>query len=326
MTTPLLSTRHLTVAFGGAGGLFRAGGTVRAVTDVSFALYPGEALALVGESGSGKTSLARAILGLHPHSTGEIRFRGQDTARMTASERQAMRRAVQMVFQDPFGSLDPRLPIGAVIAEPLRIHGIGNRASRADRVRELLGLVGLPADAVNRYPHQFSGGQRQRVAIARALAPGPAAIIADEPLSALDMSIQSQILNLLSDLRGRLGVSYLLISHDLAAVHHLADRVAAMYLGRIVEVAPRDALFAAPAHPYSAALLDAVPRIGTGKRIPGHALIGDMPSPMAPPPGCAFHPRCPRALARCAEEVPALIRFDADREVACHNPLVAGGA
>lgn len=322
----LLEAKGLSVRFGVSAGMFAARRYVRAVSEVDLALLPGETLALVGESGSGKTTFARALLGLVGHSAGTIRFEGTDTSTMTRRETQAMRRVVQMVFQDPFGSLDPRLPVADIIAEPLRIHGIGSRAEHRERVAELLGLVGLPGDAANRYPHQFSGGQRQRIAIARALAPRPRVIIADEPLSALDVSIQSQILNLMGELRARVGISYLLISHDLAAVHHLADRVAAMYLGRVVEVAGREALFARPAHPYTRALLDSVPRIGAGRRMPGRALQGDIPSPMAPPPGCAFHPRCARASAVCREAVPVLQAVAAGHSAACHHPLVEGAA
>ena len=320
----MITASALSVRFAVGGGLFRPARHVQAVSDVSLTLHPGEALALVGESGSGKTTFARALLGLVPHSAGDVLFDGASVAAMDRTARQAMRRAVQMVFQDPFGSLDPRLPVADLIAEPLRIHGIGDRASRRARVGALLEQVGLPADAASRYPHQFSGGQRQRIAIARALAPEPRAIIADEPLSALDVSIQSQILNLLSALRRQQGLAYLLISHDLAAVHHLADRVAAMYLGRIVEVAPRDALFGQPAHPYTRALLDSLPRIGAGKRRPGHALPGDIPSPMAPTPGCAFHPRCPRATALCSRLAPESVSIAPGHEVACHHPLVGG--
>jgi ABC-type glutathione transport system ATPase component len=228
--TPLLETEGLSVRFRVGGGLLRRPRMVQAVSEVSLALHPGETLALVGESGSGKTSFARAVLGLVRPSAGVVRFRGADTQAMTGPAAPAMRRAVQMVFQDPFGSLDPSLPVADIIAEPLRIHRIGDARARADRVRALLASVGLPADAAERYPHHFSGGQRQRIAIARALAPAPAAIIADEPLSALDVSIQSQILNLLATLRDQEGLAYLLISHDLGAVHHLADRVAALYL------------------------------------------------------------------------------------------------
>jgi len=305
----------------GRSGLFARRRYVQAASNVDLALYPGETLALVGESGSGKTTIARALLGLVGHVTGQVCFEGKDAAAMTRTGRRAMQRAVQMIFQDPFGSLDPRLPVASIIAEPLRIHHIGTNITRRARIRELLDQVGLPADASNRYPHQFSGGERQRIAIARALAPAPRAIIADEPLSALDVSIQSQILNLMAVLRDRAGLSYLLISHDLAAVHHLADRVAVLYLGRLVEVGPREALFEAPAHPYSRALLDAVPRIGAGKRVPGGALPGDLPSPLEPPLGCAFHPRCPRASDRCVTEMPSLSALSQAHLAACHHPL-----
>ena len=280
----LIASDGVSVRFASGGGLFRSRRFVRAVSDISLTLSAGETLALVGESGSGKTSFARALLGLAPISAGAVRYRGQDVAAMSRAARQAMRREVQVVFQDPFGSLDPRLAVSDIIAEPLRIHGIGDRASRVARIAALLDMVGLPRDAASRYPHQFSGGQRQRIAIARALAPEPRVIIADEPLSALDVSIQSQILNLFVELRERTGITFFLISHDLAAVHHLADRVAALYLGRIVELGPRDAIYERPAHPYTQALLGSAPRIGQGKRIPGHALTGEIPSPLAPPP------------------------------------------
>ncbi len=318
----LLETRDLSVRFGGGGGLLRKKRSVQAVHGVSLSLHPGETLALVGESGSGKTTIARAMLGLAPVSDGQILYQGQDTATMTRAARLAMRREVQVVFQDPFGSLDPRLPVGDIIAEPLRIHGIGGRGEQRARVAALLAQVGLPADAASRYPHQFSGGQRQRIAIARALAPEPKVIVADEPLSALDVSIQSQILNLLAQLQRERGLTYFLISHDLAAVHHLADRVAALYLGRIVEFAGRDALYSSPAHPYTRALLDAVPQIGRHKRVPGHALQGDMPSPLAPPSGCVFHPRCARATSECSTTAPALVTVAPQHQAACHHPIV----
>ncbi len=320
--THLIEADNLSVRFAVGGGLFRAKREVQAVSDVSLTLNAGETLALVGESGSGKTSFARALLGLSPISSGTVRFEGRDLAAMSAQDRQTMRRSVQAVFQDPFGSLDPRLPISAIIGEPLRIHGIGTARERDARVAELLELVGLPATAKSRYPHQFSGGQRQRIAIARALAPKPRVIVADEPLSALDVSIQSQILNLFVELRERTGIAFFLISHDLAAVHHLADRVAALYLGRVVESAPRDALYSHPAHPYTRALLDSVPRIGMGKRVPGHALGGEIPSPLAPPPGCHFHPRCRFATERCKAEVPTLRPIATDHLTACHHPLL----
>ena len=322
MTAPILQTDALSVRFSDGGGLFSKPRIVQAVSDVSITLSAGETLALVGESGSGKTTFARAMLGLTPISAGSVHYDGRDCADMTRPERQTMRRAVQMVFQDPFGSLDPRLSIEAIIAEPLRIHRIGTARSRSDRVVDLLARVGLPADARRRYPHQFSGGQRQRIAIARALAPEPRVIIADEPLSALDVSIQSQILNLLDELRAQTGMAYFLISHDLAAVHHLADRVAALYLGRIVEIADRDSLYGHPAHPYTKALLESVPRIGTGKRTQGKALSGDIPSPLSPPTGCHFHPRCPRASTRCSLEAPLLTEIAPGHRAACHHPII----
>ena len=280
--------------------------TLRAVEDVSLAIAEGETLALVGESGSGKSTLGNVVAGLQTPTAGAMRFRGRPIDRAVRRE---THRAIQIVFQDPFGALDPRMPVSAIIAEPLRIAGIP-AAQRQARALELVGQVGLPRDALNRYPHEFSGGQRQRIAIARALAPAPTLIVADEPLSALDVSIQSQVLNLFrtlqSEARARGGsLAYLFISHDLAVVNHLADRVAVMYLGRLVEVAPRAELFATPSHPYTQALLAAAPRIGR-KRVRGAAIQGEMPSPLDPPPGCVFHPRCPRAEAVCRTTPPAL--------------------
>ena len=299
----LLDVEHVSVHFPQGGGLFRKPRVLRAVEDVSFGIEPGESLALVGESGCGKTTLGHVVAGVRAPTAGGIRFQGQ--ALVGATRRRAQR-SIQMVFQDPFGALDPRMPVSAIIAEPLRIQRIGSARDRADRAAELIGQVGLPRDALNRYPHEFSGGQRQRIAIARALAPAPLLIVADEPLSALDVSIQSQVLNLLRDLQRRHGLAYLFISHDLAVVNHLVDRVAVLYLGRLVEVAPRAELFARPSHPYTHALLDAVPRIGR-RRVRGAGTIrGEMPSPLAPPPGCVFHPRCPRVQDVCRSVPPAL--------------------
>ena len=301
--TALLSVEHVSVHFPHGGGLFTKPRVLRAVEDVSFAIEPGESLALVGESGSGKTTLGHVVAGLRAPTAGGIRFQGQALDRTT---RRRAQRSIQMVFQDPFGALDPRMPVSAIIAEPLRIQRIGSARDREARAAELIGQVGLPLDALNRYPHEFSGGQRQRIAIARALAPAPLLIVADEPLSALDVSIQSQVLNLLRDLQRRHGLAYLFISHDLAVVNHLVDRVAVLYLGRLVEVAPRAELFARPSHPYTQALLDAVPRIGR-RRVRGAGTIrGEMPSPLAPPPGCVFHPRCPRAQDVCRRVPPVL--------------------
>ena len=303
----LLAVDALRVHFPVGGGLFRAARTLRAVDGVDLTIAPGETLALVGESGCGKTTLGRAVAGLYPATAGTIRFRGVDVTADAARARTDARRAIQTVFQDPFSALNPRMPVSAIVIEPLKIHRIGTRRERAARARELMEQVGLPADALNRYPHEFSGGQRQRIAIARALSPGPDLVIADEPLSALDVSIQSQILNLMKDLQAARLLSYLFISHDLAVVNHLADRVAVMYLGRLVELAPRDALFRTPSHPYTRALLDAIPRIGRGRMRRGRVLAGgDVPSPLAPPPGCRFHPRCPKAQPVCREVEPAL--------------------
>ncbi len=312
--TPLLQVEGVSVHFPQGGGWFGTPRVLRAVEDVSFEVAPGEALAVVGESGSGKSTLGNVVAGLRAPTRGRVRFDGR-------APDAASRRAIQVVFQDPYGALDPRMPVSEIIAEPLRIGRIGTPADRRARAAALVEQVGLPRDALNRYPHEFSGGQRQRIAIARALAPAPRLIVADEPLSALDVSIQSQVLNLLRDLQGssRNGLAYLFISHDLAVVHHLADRVAVLYLGRLVEVAARDALFARPAHPYTQALLDAVPRIGR-RRARGAAIKGEMPSPLAPPPGCVFHPRCPKVQAVCRTEPPVLRELAAGQAAACHFP------
>ncbi|MGI4940618.1 MAG: ABC transporter ATP-binding protein [Janthinobacterium lividum] len=313
--TPLMSVQGVSVHFPQGGGLFKKPRVLRAVENVSFEVAPGEALALVGESGSGKSTLGNVVAGLREPTQGTVLFEGR-------APDAASRRAIQVVFQDPYGALDPRMPVSEIIAEPLRIQRIGTAADRRARAAELVEQVGLPRDALNRYPHEFSGGQRQRIAIARALAPGPRLIVADEPLSALDVSIQSQVLNLMRDLQtrqGGQGLAYLFISHDLAVVHHLADRVAVLYLGRLVEVAARDALFARPAHPYTQALLDAVPRIGR-RRARGAAIRGEMPSPLAPPPGCVFHPRCPKAQAVCRTDPPRLRELAPGQAAACHFP------
>jgi oligopeptide/dipeptide ABC transporter ATP-binding protein len=276
--------------------------TLTAVDDVSLHIDSGETLALVGESGSGKSTLGNVVAGLQRPTMGAMRFRGQ---RLNQATRRSAQRAIQIIFQDPFGALDPRMPVSAIIAEPLLIQRIGNRAERAERAADLIEQVGLPRDALNRYPHEFSGGQRQRIAIARALAPEPALIVADEPLSALDVSIQSQILNLLGTLQRERGLAYLFISHDLAVVNHLADRVAVLYLGRLAEVAPREELFSTPSHPYTTALLEAMPRIGRRHRR-AVAIHGEMPSALDPPPGCVFHTRCPKARDICHVEAPRL--------------------
>ena len=315
--SPLLAFENVSVAFAQAKKLFRAAGpAVRAVDNVSGEIARGETLALVGESGSGKTTLGHVVAGLLKPNSGRVLLHGEAT---DVKGRRSTGRAIQIVFQDPFSALDPRMPVSDIIAEPLRIQGLGTRAERRELAAKLIDQVGLPQDALNRYPHEFSGGQRQRIAIARALAPNPEIIVADEPLSALDVSIQSQILNLFREIQERAGVSYLFISHDLGVVEHVADRVAVLYLGRIVEIAPRQDIFARPAHPYTRALLDSAPRIGAGRRRK-RALAGEIPSPLDLPPGCVFHPRCALAQAICRERSPLLepLRGDPAHRAACH--------
>ncbi|OZI41059.1 ABC transporter ATP-binding protein [Bordetella genomosp. 1] len=289
---------------------------LRAVDGVSFDIARGETLALVGESGCGKSTVARMLVGLYGLTRGEIAFDGQPVARMQGRSGRALRRRLQMIFQDPFASLNPRWRVGRIIAEPMLTHTSMSAAEREIRVAELLTQVGLdPADQ-HRYPHQFSGGQRQRISIARALAVRPEFLVCDEPTSALDVSVQAQVLNLMKELQRELGLTYLFISHNLAVVHHVADRVGVMYLGRIVEVASRDDLFAQPRHPYTRMLLEAIPDLeGTGKR--RTAVAGEVPNPLNPPPGCTFHPRCPHANDRCKREVPVALPTGAG-VVACH--------
>ncbi len=294
-------------------------GLVRAVDGVSFNLDQGETLALVGESGCGKSTTARLVLRLIEPTAGTVAFEGQDITSLPGGALRKLRRRMQIVFQDPFASLNPRMTVGATLDEPLLIHGYGNAARRQERVAELLSLVGLAPEHMRRYPHEFSGGQRQRIGIARALALEPALVVCDEPVSALDVSVQAQVVNLLADLQARLGLSYLFIAHDLAVVKHVASRVAVMYLGRIVETAARDELFARPLHPYTRALLAAIPRPDPAQRLARQVPGGDVPSPLNPPPGCHFHTRCPFVIDRCRTEPPAL-RGVADGHLsACHR-------
>jgi oligopeptide/dipeptide ABC transporter ATP-binding protein len=321
MTTgaPLVEVRDLRKHFPLGGGMFRrANGVVHAVDGVTFTIRAGETLGLVGESGCGKSTLGRMILRLLEPTSGDVRYEGRSLLELSGGEMRAMRRAMQIVFQDPYGSLNPRMRVGQIVGEGLVIHRMGSRAQRQERVRELLSLVGLPADAAERYPHEFSGGQRQRIGIARALAVEPRFIVADEAVSALDVSIQAQILNLLQDLKRRLGLTMLFISHDLRVVEHLSDRVAIMYLGRIVEIGPRDQVYGDPRHPYTRALLSAVPVPDPRRQHERIVVTGDLPSPVDPPSGCAFHPRCPYVVQVCPKVVPPLERGRSGRAVACH--------
>jgi peptide/nickel transport system ATP-binding protein/oligopeptide transport system ATP-binding protein len=316
VTPPLLSVRDLAKHYAGSHGQ-----RVRALDGVSFDVMAGETLGIVGESGCGKSTLGRALLRLVEPSGGSVSFAGEDVLGLDRRALTRRRRDMQIVFQDPFGSLNPRHTVGAILAEPLEVHAIGDRASRAARVAELLRLVGLDPDAAGRYPHEFSGGQRQRIAIARALALEPKLVVADEPVSALDVSIQSQILNLLADLRARLGLALLFISHDLGVIRHVSDRIGVMYLGKIVEIGPAAEIFARPAHPYTQALLSAIPKPVPGRRHDRVILEGELPDPANPPAGCAFHTRCRFAMPRCAAERPALLAraFDGRTRVnACH--------
>ncbi len=293
---------------------------LRAVDGVSFEIRRGESLALVGESGSGKTTTGRALLGLYRPAGGSVRFDGAEVSKLKGAELKQFRGRAQMIFQDPYASLNPRMKVGAIIAEPLQTHGYGSVRQRRERVAEMLELVGLPPDAANRFPYAFSGGQRQRVGIARALALRPEFVVADEPVSALDVSVQAQVLNLLADLREELSLTMLFIAHNLAVVRHIATRVAVMYLGQLVEVGGRDEVFSRPAHPYTRALLRAVPPPDPAVGWSGAdvSLRGDIPSPVNPPAGCRFHTRCPEAIDVCRRVVPAVQTFRSGRQVACH--------
>jgi len=310
MSTPLLSIQNLHVTFPAAGGE-----TVKAVTNVSLDIQAGEVFGLVGESGSGKTTLGRAVLQLVPPTKGRIHFDGTNLATLDRAGLKQYRTRVQVIFQDPFGSLNPRMSVGDTLAEAAAL--VESKADTPARVRELLDLVGLPRDAAARHPHEFSGGQRQRIGIARALAVRPELIVADEPVSALDVSIQAQVVNLLQDLQAELGLTLLFIAHDLAVVRHISDRIGVMYLGRLMEVGPANAIVASPSHPYTRALLSAVPVPDPAMQERRQILEGDLPSPIHLPPGCVFSSRCPQADNACSDSVPDLIPIAEDRVCAC---------
>ena len=318
MTAALIQARELRVEYPG-----RAGGRVRALRDIDLDILQGETLGLVGESGCGKSTLGRALLRVIEPASGRIEFDGTDLTRLRGRQLRRTRAELQMVFQDPFGSLNPRRRIADIVAEPLLRSRGATRAEATKAVAELLDLVGLGAEAGARRPHEFSGGQRQRIGIARALASSPQFVVADEAVSALDVSIQAQVLNLLSDLVRDRGLTMLFISHDLGVVRHIADRIAVMYLGQIIEVASRDAFFAAPAHPYSRALLSSVPVLRPGETREQQVLEGELPDPANPPEGCLFRTRCPIATERCRTSAPELREIAPGRSVRCHLPLVS---
>jgi oligopeptide/dipeptide ABC transporter ATP-binding protein len=326
MNAPLVRAENVSRSFRGRAGWF-ARSEVKAVREVDLTIGRGEAVGVVGESGCGKSTLGRLLLHLLPPTSGRIVFDGRALADLTPTMRRRLRARMQMVFQDPYGSLDPRRTAGAQIADGLLIHGLADRTQARERVNDLLRRVGLDASHADRLPHEFSGGQRQRIAIARALATEPDFIVADEPVSALDVSVQAQIVSLLADLRASSGLALLFISHDLHVVRHLCERVVVMYLGRIVEEGPSAELFHAPAHPYTRALIAATPSIRLQKRPRASVLAGDLPSPASPPSGCVFRTRCPHAVAACAEKVPILRDVGAGRRVAClRDDVVAPGA
>jgi oligopeptide transport system ATP-binding protein len=322
----LVSLDNVTKHFSHRGGLRVRGRVVRAVEGVSLAVVRGETLAVVGETGCGKSTLARLMLRLLPLTGGSVTIEGRDITHARRRGLRPLRREMQIIFQDSFSSLNPRHRVGTIVAEPLRIHRLVRKQERRAHTERLMQLVGLSAENYDRFPRDLSGGQRQRVSIARAIAVRPKLLVCDEPVSALDVSIQAQILNLLLDLRAELGLTYVFISHDLAVVRQLADRVAVMYLGRVVELGPAAAMFSAPRHPYTAALLSATPAPDPepSRRLRRVVLQGDLPSPTDPPPGCAFHPRCPRAAAVCSTERPELTDDGRGNLVACHFPLRAG--
>jgi dipeptide transport system ATP-binding protein len=317
--TPVLDARALAKHYAVSRGLFKPKASARALDGVSFTLHAGRTLAVVGESGCGKSTLARQVTMIETPTSGELHLNGADVRHADAALKRQLRQQVQMVFQNPFASLNPRKKIGLALEEPLLINTRLDAAERGERARAMMARVGLRTEFYARYPHMFSGGQRQRVAIARALMLSPKVVVADEPVSALDVSIQAQVLNLLMDLQDETGVAYVFISHNLAVVELIADEVLVMYLGKVVEQAPKRELFAAPRHPYTRALLASTPRIDARSRQQKQVLAGELPSPLNPPTGCAFHKRCPHAVARCQAEVPLLQEVNGGHRVACHR-------
>lgn len=317
---PLLQIKNLSKYFAVTRGaiLSRKIGDIKAVDDISFDIYAGETLGLVGESGCGKTTTGRAILRLIEPTAGQIIYNNQDITHLDGRAMTLLRRQMQIIFQDPYASLNPRLTVGEAIAEPLIAHGMANRAAARERVLELLRVVGLASFHYNRYPHEFSGGQRQRVGIARALVMNPTFVVADEPVSALDVSIRAQIMNLLQHIQATFQLTFLFISHDLGVVRHLSDRVVVMYLGRLVEMAPTEQLFATPMHPYTQALLAAVPSVKQRKKTRRTVLLGDVPTPFNPPQGCRFHTRCPLVMDKCRTVEPTWQDRGGGHFVACH--------
>jgi oligopeptide transport system ATP-binding protein len=288
------------------GLLLREVAQVKAVDGVSLFVRKGETLGLVGESGCGKSTLGRTLIRLYEPTAGTISFDSRDFLKESGGKLRSLRKDIQMIFQDPYTSLDPRMTVGQILMQPFEVHGLLTKSERQQRVKELLELVGLRSAHINRYPHEFSGGQRQRISIARAIALNPKLIICDEPVSALDVSVQAQVLNLLKDLQEKLGLTYIFISHDLSVIEHVCDRIAVMYLGKIVEIASRDELFHNPKHPYTQALIGAIPRVGEGKKKMKKSLGGEVPSPIHPPSGCSFHTRCPYKMDICVQQIPVL--------------------